>query len=162
MAGSTLNRHVEVSPRNLFEGRADSEEPDHSSKTSARSCCRGLLVSSRSQTSFELNPADLRYVLPIPADFYLQPPRNESGRGGAGRSPSVNPPGLCGGNMEDRVFNARAPVRVPRLWNITVLTKSRRGPVCRATGTSRKQRSIKGSQRTAAAHPASIPTPIAP
>jgi len=42
--------------------------------------------------------------------------------------------------MEDRVFNARAPVRVPRLWNITVLAKSRRGPVCRATGTSRNGR----------------------
>jgi hypothetical protein len=39
-------------------------------------------VSSRGQTSFELNPADLRYVLQIPADLYLQPPRNESGRGG--------------------------------------------------------------------------------
>ena len=37
--------------------------------------------------------------------------------------------------MENCVFNARTPVRVPRLWNITVLAKSRQGAVCRGTGT---------------------------
>jgi hypothetical protein len=53
-------------------------------QTSARSCCRGLLVSSSGQTSFELNPADLRYVLQIPADVYLQPPEM---RAAGGRRP---------------------------------------------------------------------------
>jgi len=82
MAGSTLNRHIEVSPRNLFEGRADSEEPDHSSKTSARSCCRGACSWVRgARLSFELNPADLRYVLQIPADLYLQPPEMRAAGG---------------------------------------------------------------------------------
>jgi hypothetical protein len=56
--------------------------------------------------------------------------------------------------MEDRVFNARAPVRVPRLWNITVLAKSRQGAVCRGTGTRTvgKRQSTNGCGLT----PASI------
>ena len=54
---------------------------NHSSKTSARSCCGGLLVSPSGQTSFELNLADLRYVLQIPTDFYLQPPEMRAAGG---------------------------------------------------------------------------------
>jgi len=89
MAGSTLNRHIEVSPRNLFEGRADSEEPDHSSKTSARSCCRGLLVSSRGKTFLRAEPGGSSLRVADPRWSLSSTPRNESGRGGAGRSPSV-------------------------------------------------------------------------